>query len=85
MFYNVQTTNLTFYLIFKYIRTNHLSKSNRGCTLVGAKTSNDNNNHNFKCLYSMFTNHHICVVLRCIVHHIDNVNCPKFMHKSKNT
>ena len=90
MFYNVQTTNLTIYYTFKYIWTNRLSKNNRGCALVRTKTSNDNNkqqhnNHNFECLYSMFINHHICVILWHIVRHIDSWNCPKFMHISKNT
>jgi hypothetical protein len=30
--------------ISKYIWTNHLSKNNKGCALVGTKTSNDDNN-----------------------------------------
>ena len=55
-------------LTFKYIWTNHLSKNNKGCALVGAKTSKkqperqQHNNQNFECLYSMFDIHHICVV-----------------------
>ena len=39
-----------------------------GDVYLWGKTSNDNNkqehnNHNFKCLYSMFTDHRICIVL----------------------
>ena len=41
--------------------TNHLSGNNKGGGLVGTKPSNDNN-HSFECLYSMFTNHHICTL-----------------------
>jgi hypothetical protein len=52
-----------------------MSKNDKGCALVGTKTSNDNNkattnNHNFERLYFMFANHHICVVLRSSVRHI---------------
>jgi hypothetical protein len=54
----------------KYIWTNHLFKNNEGCALVGIKISNDNN-QNLECLYSMFANHHICVVLQSSVRHID--------------
>ena len=47
----------------------HLSENNKGCALVGTKTSHDNkkkqqhNDHDFECLYFVFVNHHICVVL----------------------
>ena len=41
------------------------------------------NNHNFKHLYSMFVNHHICVVLWSSVLHIGSWNHPKSMHKPK--
>ena len=57
---------------------------------MGIKTSNDNNrkqqhnNHNFECLYSMYVNHRICVVLRFSVRHIGGWNHPTFMHKPKN-
>ena len=36
-------------------------------------------------LYSMFSNHHICVVLWSHVRHIGGRNCPKWIHKSKYT
>ena len=61
---------------------------------MGTKTSNNKskhnnhnnyNNHIFVCLYSMFVNHHIFVVLRCSVHHVDGWNCLKSMDKSKYT
>ena len=32
--------------IFKYFRANHLSKNNKGCALVGTKTSSDNRKSN---------------------------------------
>jgi hypothetical protein len=61
--------------LIKHVWTNHMSKNDKGCALVGTKTSNDNNkattnNHNFERLYFMFANHHICVVLRSSVRHI---------------
>ena len=43
------------------------------------------NNCTFECLYSMFANHHICVVLGSNVHQIGGWSCPKFMHKFKYT
>jgi hypothetical protein len=50
-------------LTFKYIWTNHLLKNNKECVhLWGQKIQRQHNNHNFECLYSMFANHHICVV-----------------------
>lgn len=48
-----------------------LSQNNKGCALTGTRTSNNNNNHNFECLNSMFANHHNRVVLRSSVGHID--------------
>ena len=39
-------------------------------------TKQQQNNHNFECLYFMFANHHMCVVLRSNVRHIDGWNCP---------
>jgi hypothetical protein len=52
-------------LTFKYIWTNHLLKNNKECVhLWGQKIQRQHNNHNFECLYSMFANHHICVVLQ---------------------
>ena len=38
---------------------------------------------NYKCLYSKFANHHICIIFWSSVHHIDNWNCPKYMQKTK--
>ena len=35
------------------------------------------NNHNFECLYSMFANHHICVVLQSSVRHIGEFELSK--------
>jgi hypothetical protein len=43
------------------------------------------NNHDFEYLYSMFTNHHICVVLQSSVHQIGAWKYPKSMHESKYT
>ena len=46
-------------------RQSPLVQNNEGCALVGAKPSTENsknNNYNFACMYSMFVNHHICVV-----------------------
>ena len=49
-------------LTFEHIETNHLSKSNKGCALVGAMSSvqqqqkQPHTNHKFECLYSMFAN-----------------------------
>ena len=54
----------------------------KGMSTCGGQKQ-QHNNHNFKRLYSMFVNHHICVDLWSSVHHIDSWNCPKFMHKSK--
>ena len=48
-------------------------------------TIQQHNNHDFKCLYFMFANHHICVILQSSVHHIGSWNCPKFELKSKCT
>ena len=77
------------YLVkFQYIWTNHLTKNNKGCALVGTKTSNNNNKSNditttnFKWLYSIppyFGS------LQSSVHHIGGWNYPKLMHKSKYT
>jgi hypothetical protein len=69
----------------------HLSKNNEGCVLVGTNTSNNNKqkqqhiNHNFISLYFIFVNHHIFVVLRSNVRHIDGWNHANFMHKSNYT
>ena len=52
-------------MAFKYIWTNRLSKNKKGCALYGDQNikqreqKQKHNNHNFKWLYSMFTNHHI--------------------------
>ena len=35
------------------------------------------NNHNFEYSYSMFANHHICVVVQSSVRHIGDWNRPK--------
>ena len=43
------------------------------------------NNHDFEYLYSIFANHHICVVFLSSLRHIDSWNCPKFIYKSKYT
>ena len=43
------------------------------------------NKHNFKRLYFMFVNRHICVVLQSSVHKIGSWNHPKIIHKSKCT
>jgi hypothetical protein len=60
--------------------------------LLGPNINDDDNNnnnthknHNFECLYFMFVNHHICVVLRSTICHMDGWNCPKFVHNSKYT
>jgi len=58
-------------------------KNNKGLCTCGDKNikrwqqKQQHNNHNFKCLYSMFANHHICVVLWSSVHHIGDWNSPK--------
>ena len=72
-------------LTFKYIWTNHLSKNNKGYTHVGTinQTSTSKattQQHNFECLCSMFTIHHVGVVLQFSVHHTDG---SKLMHKSR--
>jgi hypothetical protein len=73
-------------------------QNNKGGALVKIKISNENNknnntttttilnvcNHNnIECLYPMFTNHHICVVLQFSIYHIGGWKCPKFVHKFK--
>ena len=72
-------------MTFNYIWTNHFFKINEGCAFVGTKnqttTSKVSYNHNFECLYSLFANHHIRVVLQPNICHIGT----KFMHKSKHT
>ena len=46
-------------------------------------TKQQHNNRNFECLYSVFANHNICVVLQSSVCHVNGWNYPKFMLKSK--
>ena len=65
-------------------------KSKRDVHLWGQKlqtttTKHQHNNNNFECLYSMFTNHHICVAMLTSVCHIGGLNCSIFMHISKYT
>ena len=77
-------------LTFNYIWANHLCKNNKGCALVGTKTSNNNKNNNntstttsnvsTPCLQPP----NLCSFIP-IVHHIDRWSCPKFMHISKFT
>ena len=63
--------------------TNHLSKNYRGCLLVGTKTTTQQL-YNSKCLYSMFANHHICVVL-WLVYIVFAAGIVQIMLKSKYT
>ena len=68
-----------------------LVQKNKRCALVRTKNlkwqqiKQQYKYRNFDFLYSMFTNHHICVVLLYSVHHIGHWNSPNFMHKSKHT
>ena len=86
---NTYLKNIGLKLTFKYVWPNHLLKNNKGCAHV--KTTNtkwqlqkqQHNNHNYEWLYSMFANHHVCVVLWSRIHDIGSWNCPKIMHKSK--
>ena len=43
-YYSKLRNAITSQLAFKYLWTNHLSQTNKGCAPVGTKTSNDNNN-----------------------------------------
>ena len=77
-------------LIFRCSWTNHLSKHNKACAPMGITTANNNKQSNnttttSNCLYSMFPNHRIFVVLRSSVSHIGGWTCPKVMYRSKYT
>ena len=78
-------------MTFKYIRANRLSKNNKKMCACGDQNikrqqeKQQQNNHKFECLYPMFANHHICVVLRSSAHYIGGQNCPILMNKSKYT
>lgn len=65
IFHNNAHMGHTRLVTFKYIWTSHLFKNDKGCALMGTKTSHDysktnnTNIHNFQCLYLMFANRHI--------------------------
>lgn len=71
------------YMYFVYVASCNWHLSIFGQT-ASPKIIRDNNN-NFECLYSMFTNHYICVIPRSNVHHTNDWKCPKFMYTSNLT